>query len=388
LRRDVLLLSLAAFASAGSLRASDPLLPLIAADYGTTTGAASGAITGFLLSYGLLQVLYGPLGDRFGRYRTIAFACLVSALGSAACAAAPSLQALVVARFAAGATIGALIPLSMAWIGDSFPYERRQTVLARFLVGQMLGSAFGSALAGWLGEVLSWRAIFAVLAALFVLVAAALALELKRNPLAAGSAPTRSLAQSVARLPRVLVHAAVRSLLAAVFIEGLLLSGAFAFVALSFQERHAIGPGLAGTLLSAWAIAGLAYATLARRAVARLGEKGLVTAGGAALALGYAGLAFSPALWFSTACVGAAGAGYYMMHTTLQARITEAAPEDRGSAVSLFAASLFIGGAFGVWLGSLLVEAAGFAALFAAGAVGLAALSAVVRSRLLARAPQ
>lgn len=388
MRRDVLLLSLAAFASAGSLRASDPLLPLIAADYGTTPGAASGAITGFLLSYGLLQVLYGPLGDRFGRYRTIAFASLVSALGSAACAAAPSLEALVVARFAAGATIGALIPLSMAWIGDSFPYERRQTVLARFLVGQMLGSAFGSALAGWLGELLSWRAIFAVLAVLFVLIAAALALELRRNPLAAGKPPTRSLAQGVARLPRVLALAAVRPILAAVFIEGLLLSGAFAFVALFFQERHAIGPGLAGTLLGAWAVAGLVYAAFARRAVARLGEKGLVTAGGAALALGYAGLALSPALWVSTACVGAAGAGYYMMHTTLQARITEAAPEDRGSAVSLFAASLFIGGAVGVGLGSLLVGAAGFAALFGVGAVGLAALSAVIRTRLLARAPQ
>ena len=387
MRRDVLLLSLAAFASAASLRATDPLLPLIAADYASTTGAASGAITGFALSYGLLQVLYGPLGDRFGRYRTIAVACLVSALGSAACAAAPSLQALVLARFAAGATIGALIPLSLAWIGDSFPYERRQAVLARFLVGQMLGSAFGTALAGWLGETLSWRAIFVALAMLFVAVAAALAIEIRRNP-PDKQLRSKSLMRSVARMPRVFVHAAVRLLLAAVFVEGLLLFGALAFVALSLQQRHAIGPGLAGTLLSAWAVAGLVYAVFARRAVARLGEKGLVTAGGAAIALGYAGLAFSPALWLSTACIGAAGAGYYMMHTTLQTRVTQVAPEDRGSAVALFAASLFMGQALGVWLGALLVDAAGFAALFALAALGLAALSAVVRVRLLARAPQ
>ena len=72
--RAVFLLSLAAFASAASLRATDPLLPQIAADFSVTTGAASAAITAFALSYGLLQVVCGPLGDRFGRYRTIAAA--------------------------------------------------------------------------------------------------------------------------------------------------------------------------------------------------------------------------------------------------------------------------------------------------------------------------
>ena len=85
MNRAVFLLSLAAFASAASLRATDPLLPLIAHQYGVSTGAASGAVTAFALSYGLLQIVVGPVGDRFGRYRTIAAAALVSAFGSAAC---------------------------------------------------------------------------------------------------------------------------------------------------------------------------------------------------------------------------------------------------------------------------------------------------------------
>ena len=119
MNRAVFLLSLAAFASAASLRATDPLLPLIAHQYGVSTGAASGAVTAFALSYGLLQIVVGPVGDRFGRYRTIAAAALVSAFGSAACALAPSLDALVAARFVSGATIGAFIPLALAWIGDA-----------------------------------------------------------------------------------------------------------------------------------------------------------------------------------------------------------------------------------------------------------------------------
>ena len=169
--RAVFLLSLAAFASAASLRATDPLLPQIATDFGVTTGAASAAVTAFALSYGLLQVVCGPLGDRYGRYRTIAAAAFVSAFGSAACAIAPSLDALVAARFVSGATIGAFIPLALAWIGDTVAYEQRQPLLARFLVGQMAGVAFGNAAAGWLGEHFGWRTIFMALAVLLLFIA-------------------------------------------------------------------------------------------------------------------------------------------------------------------------------------------------------------------------
>jgi predicted MFS family arabinose efflux permease len=382
LRRDVLLLSLAAFASAASLRATDPLLPLIAAEFATTAAAASGTITAFVLSYGLLQVVYGPLGDRFGRVHTIAAASLVSAFGSAACALAPGLDALVAARLVSGATIGALIPLALAWIGDSFAYEGRQAVLARFLVGQMLGVAFGTALAGWMGEIFGWRSIFMVFAALFVLIAAALAMELARNPLAARRGAPRPFFQGMIRMPRLLAERPVRRLLATVFAEALLVSGAFAFVAVYLQQHHGVGPGLAGTLVAAYAGGGLLYAAVARRAVASLGERGLVGLGGAALALGFAGLIVSPWTASSALCIAVVGVGYYMMHTTLQTHATQVSPGERGSAVALFAAALFLGGASGVWLAAQAIDAFGLAPVFAAAAIGLAALSFAVRLRL------
>jgi MFS transporter, YNFM family, putative membrane transport protein len=386
LGRAVLLLSLAAFASAASLRATDPLLPLIAAEYAVSTGAASAAITAFAVSYGLLQIVYGPLGDRFGRYRTIAGACLASAFGSAACAAAPGLDALVMARLASGATIGALIPLALAWIGDSFAYEDRQAVLARFMMGQMLGIAFGTAIAGWLGESFGWRAPFVVFAALFIVISALLALEMRRNPAAARRATSLSFAQSVRRMPRVLRTGS--ALLGVVFGEGLLIFGAFAFVALSFQERYGLGPGLAGTLLTAYAAGGLLYAALAWRAISSFGEPGLVAVGGAALTLGYAGLAFSPWPAMATLCVAAVGAGYYMLHTTLQTRATRVPAEDRGSAIALFATGLFLGQAAGVWIAARIVDAGGVTPVFACAALGLAVLSVLVRWRLFPRARQ
>ena len=374
------LLSLAAFASAASLRATDPLLPLIADEYAVTAGAASAAVTAFALSYGLLQVVCGPLGDRYGRYRTIAAAALVSAFGSAACALAPSLGALVAARFVSGATIGAFIPLALAWIGDTVSYEKRQPLLARFLVGQMVGVAFGTAAAGWLGEHFGWRTIFFAMAALLFIVALLLVLEVKRNPLAARRGAGRgAIRQSLARMPRLLVHPRLRVLIATGYVEGLLIFGALAFVAIYLQRRFLLGPGLAGTLVTAYAAGGMLYALAARRAVRRLGERGLATLGGAALFIGYLGLALSPFLTLTTLSIGAVGAGFYMLHTTVQTHVTQVAPEDRGSAVALFATFLFLGQASGVWFASHIVDGADMTPVFLAAALGLAALATAFR---------
>ena len=375
--RAVFLLSLAAFASAASLRATDPLLPLIAGEHGVTTGAASAVVTAFALSYGLLQMVCGPLGDRYGRYRTIAAAAFVSAFGSAACALAPSLDLLVAARFVSGATMGAFIPLALAWIGDTVAYERRQPLLARFLVGQMAGVAFGTAAAGWLGEHFGWRTIFFALAALLLLVAILLLAEL-RNPLVRG-ARRGSIRESFRRMPGMLAQRRLRILFATGFTEGVFIFGALAFVAVHFQSRFALGPGVAGTLVAAYAGGGLVYAMLARRAVRRLGERGLVTLGGVALFLGYATLAFAPSVALATAAITAVGAGFYMLHTTVQMHVTQVAPEERGSAVALFATFLFLGQASGVWLAARVVDAAGVAPVFACAALGLGVLAVLFR---------
>jgi len=169
--RAVVVLSLAAFASAAALRATDPLLPLLAETFGTTAGGASAVITAFAIGYGLLQVVMGPIGDRIGKYRMVFVVTAISAAGNLACAFAPSLPWLVAARFVTGATVGAIVPLSIAWIGDSVAQDQRQQVLARFLIGHMIGIALAATASGWLGERHGWPAVFFALTALYVVIA-------------------------------------------------------------------------------------------------------------------------------------------------------------------------------------------------------------------------
>ena len=63
--------SAAGFASQAQVRVTDSLLPQIAADFGTTVGAAAMVVTTYVIAHGSIQLLIGPVGDRFGKYLAI-----------------------------------------------------------------------------------------------------------------------------------------------------------------------------------------------------------------------------------------------------------------------------------------------------------------------------
>ncbi len=386
--RAVLILSFSAFASSASLRGTDALLPLLAAEFGTTPGAAAAVITGFSIAYGLLQLVHGPIGDKVGKYRLVFLTSLISTFGTIACALAPSLGWLVVARFAAGATIGAAIPLAMAWIGDVVPYAHRQSVLARFLIGQMLGVAGGTAMGGFLGEHYGWRSLFYLLTALYAAVSLLLWIEMRRNPMTQTdphAAPT-SIVDGFRRMAALLPDPWVRTILATIFIEGALFFGSMSFVALHLYKDLGAGLGASGAAIAAYAAGGVLYAAVSKRLITRLGERGLALAGGMTIGAGYLGLVVAPTYTWALACLLALGAGLYMLHNTLQVNATQMAPRSRGSAIALFAFTLFSGQSTGVWIGGLVVDAWGTTSLFLVSAVGLPLLALDFRRRLARRA--
>ena len=139
--RSIIALGAASFMSSATIRVGDPLIPQIADDFGVGIAAAAIVSTAFALAYGVCQLIHGPLGDRFGKLRMIVLATALSGFGTASVAWADSLTAVGVLRFLSGVTASAIIPLSMAHIGDVVPYEQRQETLARFLFGQILGAA-------------------------------------------------------------------------------------------------------------------------------------------------------------------------------------------------------------------------------------------------------
>src|ERR1700761_3933945 len=96
--RSIALLAMAGFASQAQVRVTDSLLPQIAADFRTTVGAAAIVVTAYALTHGTLQIVAGPIADRFGKFRTVTIASLIAAVLVAACGTVSSLPQLAVAR--------------------------------------------------------------------------------------------------------------------------------------------------------------------------------------------------------------------------------------------------------------------------------------------------
>ena len=383
---SILFLSLAAFGSGASLRVNDALLPRLAAEFAVSLGQASQVISFFAIAYGVSQFLFGPLGDRLGKYRVIAWASLACAVTATLCGLAPNFDTLRIARVLAGATTAALIPLSMAWIGDVVPYEQRQPVLARFLIGQIVGMSTGVWVGGFAADHLNWRIPYFAVGALFAVVSVGLLMLNRRLPDRARRMQTgkgSALGRMLADFSHVLKRPWARLILVTVFMEGFFLYGPFAFIASHLHHDFGMSLSKAGSLVMLFGFGGLLFALLARPLVSRLGELGLVRWGGGMLATALIVVGLGPVWWWSIPSCLIAGTGFYMLHNTLQINATQMAPDRRGAAVSAFASSFFLGQSAGVSVCALLVERIGSAALLAIGGVGVA-LVAVTFARLLA----
>jgi predicted MFS family arabinose efflux permease len=370
----IVLLSMAAFASAANMRVIDPLLIQLSVEFGVTVGTASIASTLFLLANGVFVLVHGPFGDRYGKMPVVALACLAAAACCALSAVSVSLGMLAGARFLTGVTSSAIIPLAIAWLGDNVSYDKRQATLARFLTGQTLGLMTGAAMGGALGDWLGWRAVFWVLAAIYVMAGVALGAVMRTRPdLAKAAAVTPG--SMIGQMLGVLKRRWAVTVIGVVALEGGVFWGAFTFVGADLHQRFGLGFAAVGLAVAAFGGGGFLYVTVAPVLVRLLGERGLVLWGGLGLGTAFAALALAPHIAVAFAAIVASGVTFYMLHNTLQTHGTQMAPEARGSALALFALCLFVGQAIGVPLAAPVVDRWGAVPIFWVAALVLPALA-------------
>ena len=371
----ITLLALASFASQSMVRVSDSLLPQIATDFGVSVGSASIVVTAYALAHGSVQLIIGPVGDRFGKYACVTAAAAMSTVLVLMCGLAGSLSTLVAARLACGLSAGWIIPLALAFLGDVIPYERRQQVLGTFLSGQILGQLFGQAAGGVLGDLFGWRNVFFFLAALFAVATVALLIEFFRNPIThAGHATATRSRGFVKDYATVLRSPWARAVIVMGFVEALFMFGAFAFVGADLHLRFGISFAMVGIFVGAFAVGGLIYSLSVRTLVNRLGQIGLVTGGCVLLALAYLTIAFTPQAYIAPFAIMAIGLGYYMLHNTLQTNATQMTPQARGTAVAIFSSALYLGQTLGVAINGIVFDHFGSLPVFAIAAAGLLGL--------------
>jgi predicted MFS family arabinose efflux permease len=307
-----------------------------------------------------------------------AHALAAFSLGTACCSIWPSFWPIFILRALTGAAAAGLVPLTLAYIGDIVPYERRQQTIATVMASGGAAQALGAAAGGSIAALLSWRAVFPCLGVLSGGVCIALYLLKHREFRVAANADNTYL--QVLRAPH------MRSLLLLVACEGCLFFGTFSFLGALLELRFGVSPLVSGLVLALAGVAQLVTARLLPRLIGRVSERVMLGAGAGVMAGAYLTCAFASALWMVALACWFAGFGWMFCHTTLQTRATEVFPAARGTAITFFAFSLFLGSGVGAVAYGALLDGIGFTRSFAL-AGGSLGLFAVIVVRVLTNRP-
>jgi DHA1 family bicyclomycin/chloramphenicol resistance-like MFS transporter len=136
--------------------------------FGSSQAAVQLTFSGYVVAYGVLQLVYGPLSDRWGRKRVLLLGLAVGCAGSVAAALAPDLNTLVAARVLQGAGCAAGMVVGRALVQDLFLGPQRTRVLAYAGMAMGLVPPIATVLGGQLHVSLGWRANFVLIALLGV----------------------------------------------------------------------------------------------------------------------------------------------------------------------------------------------------------------------------
>jgi predicted MFS family arabinose efflux permease len=373
--RPLRLIRGAAFCSSFDRMAIAPMLVAISDDFGASLAAVTFAATLYFLLYGAMQVVWGMLSDRLGRVNVIRLTLAGAAVASVASAVAPSLGVLLVARAFAGALFAGVIPTTLVYVGDTVPMARRQVALTELMGATSAGIAVSTLLAGIVVAVADWRPVFALSAAM----ACGLAIAMHSVP-EPEVERVRSAFGAVATLLRRPWPLAVVLL---ALVEGTIVLGVITFMAPALEDTG-LSPAVAGGVVAIYGAAIIVWTRAVRHVAARATAAQLIAIGSTLIAVGLLAAAADPGLAGIGAAALLVAGGFAFLHSTLQTWATEVAPDLRATAVSLFAAALFTGGAVGTALVGPLADAGEFAAVFLIGVattVVLGACAAIARAR-------
>ncbi|MBF9197961.1 MFS transporter [Microvirga terrestris] len=345
-RNLILILAASGFASTFSGRAIEPMVGIIARDLSSTPQTIALLSAAFALPYAFIQPILGPVGDALGKERVMKVALAVLFLALACSIFAPDPSTLFTLRIIAGAAAGGSIPLSIALIGDRVEIAQRQVALSRYMVAVIMGQLAGSSFAGLLAEWVGWRGVFTLSTFMIALALAATVIGF-RGAVAGGQFDLRS---ALLRYREILSNSRALTLFSLVFVEAIAIFGIFPYVAPLLEERGGGGATEAGFALGGFAIGGLVFSTLIGWMLKRLGISRILVGGGFSAGAALVMLGLGGDWKLDAAAMLFLGLGFYMLHNTFQAQVTEVAPGARASAVALHAFSFFCGQALGVVL--------------------------------------
>ncbi|CAK9891449.1 MULTISPECIES: multidrug effflux MFS transporter [Pseudomonas] len=203
-----------------------PGFPAMALAFGTDEKHIQTTLAAYFLGLSLGQLAYGPVADRFGRRIPLLVGVTLFTLASLACAFAPSLDALIVARFVQALGGCAGMVLSRAIVSDKCDAVGSAKVFSQLMLVMGLAPILAPMLGGLMVNLYGWQSIFIALTLFSALCTLAVALGLPESLPA--NQPRPPLSGSLRQYGRLFKD---RIFLGHALTGGIAIAGMFAYIA-------------------------------------------------------------------------------------------------------------------------------------------------------------
>jgi predicted MFS family arabinose efflux permease len=374
-KRLILVLGLAGFIVMADNWVVSPLLPTVAREFSVDPARAGVLIAAYMLPFGLFQLLYGPLADRFGKLRVVTISLALFSVATALCASATGLADLTAFRALTGVFAAATMPVSLALIGDLVPMQGRQKAIATFMGIAFLGQATSMTIGGTIAALTSWRGVFIVYAAVAVVIVIALFVTTRSMAAQLKGDPHSEFLRPYGRL---LAHGPSLRTYLVVFVEGLLILGSFSYAGAYADKALGLQTLGIGLLMAVFGVGVIGGSRLSGRLAQRIGRPRLVALGlGSAAAADLVLAAAGSHLVAFAVAILLLGLGFMFAHSSLLTTATQFAEKARGAAMSLIAFAFMVGGSLGTMLGGRIILGASYRDLYLSFGVALVALGVV-----------
>lgn len=290
-----------------------PAFPAVAHSLSTTAAAVQTTLAGTTLGIAIGVLVMGPWSDRVGRRMPLLLATTAHVLASLACAVAPDIVSLTIARFMMGAAASAGGVVASAMVRDLYsglPMMRLASRLAMINgAAPIIAPVLGSVLLNWV----SWRGIFVVLAAYAAVVIFATALVVPET------LPSERRSRGGFRTFGLVAGSLLRDrvFLALMIAGGMVWGSEFSYLAGSaflFQESYGFTATQYGLLFAVNAVGYVAGTQVGARVAHRLPPQRLLVIATAVMTIAALGFGIGAALdarplvlaaiWLSVAAVG------------------------------------------------------------------------------------
>ncbi|WP_175817325.1 multidrug effflux MFS transporter [Burkholderia diffusa] len=254
-----------------------PAMPAMELALHANAGAIDLTISGYLVGFSLGQLVWGPIGDKYGRRRPVAVGLILFIVGSAGCAVSTTAESMIAWRILQATGACASVVLARAMVRDLYTGHRAAQMMSTLMTVMAVAPLVGPGVGGLILRVASWRAIFFVLVGVGAITVTAL--RFLPETLPASRRHREPLWQALGLYGELLTH---RKLLGYAGTSGFFYGGVYAYIAgtpFAYISYYHVVPQFYGVLFGAGIVGIMIANQVNARLVRRFGGDRLMRIG-------------------------------------------------------------------------------------------------------------